>query len=167
MPQNTTAYTRSFTPGVTSAIRLCACLASSYLLTPGRTNAATVTVDVAGGATGGAARFRAEFYNYLAHTGRQDVQVIGDRKRVTPSWLVRREITGSACAKRVALNNVGFFAPGGERCTLLRNALHFLTEDESILPRTLSKHSDRHADGRCARSGPQIRCACCSLLIHG
>lgn len=92
---------------------------------------ATVTVDVAGGATGGAARFRAEFYNYLAHTGRQDVQVIGDRKRVTPSWLVRREITGSACAKRVALNNVGFFAPGGERCTLLRNALHFLTEDEA------------------------------------
>jgi len=101
---------------------------------------AIVTVDVAGGAMGGAARFRVEFYNYLTHTGRQDVQVIGDRKRVTPSWLVLREIKGSARAKRVALNNVGFFAPGGERYTLLRNALHFLTEDEaSYLEPSLNK----------------------------
>ena len=30
----------------------------------------------------------------------------------------------------MALNNVGFVAPGGQRWTLLRNALHFLTEAE-------------------------------------
>ena len=30
----------------------------------------------------------------------------------------------------MALNNVGFVAPGGQRWTLLRNALHFLTEGE-------------------------------------
>ena len=30
----------------------------------------------------------------------------------------------------MALNNIGFVAPGGPRWTLLRNALHFLTADE-------------------------------------
>ena len=30
----------------------------------------------------------------------------------------------------MALNNVGFVTPGGQRWTLLRNALHFLTEGE-------------------------------------
>ena len=30
----------------------------------------------------------------------------------------------------MALNNVGFITPGGQRWTLLRNALHFLTEGE-------------------------------------
>jgi glycosyltransferase involved in cell wall biosynthesis len=79
---------------------------------------------------GGAARFRAEFYNYLAHTDRHDIQVIGDRQRVSPSWLLRREVAGPARAKRIALNNVGFVTPGGERRTLLRNALHFLTDNE-------------------------------------
>ena len=33
----------------------------------------------------------------------------------------------------MALNNVGFVAPGGQRWTLLRNALHFLTEGEEAL----------------------------------
>ena len=90
-----------------------------------------VTVDVAGGPMGGAARFRAEFFNYLARSGRQDIRVIGDGQHVNPSWLVRREVAGRGKAKRVAVNNVGFVAPGGERWTLLRNALHFLTEDEA------------------------------------
>jgi hypothetical protein len=80
---------------------------------------------------GGAARFRAELYDYLARSGRQDVKVIGDRERVNPAWLMRREVTGRSNARRVAVNNVGFIAPGGERWTLLRNALHFLTEDEA------------------------------------
>lgn len=80
---------------------------------------------------GGAARFRAEFYDYLALSGRQDVRVIGDREHVNPSWLVRREVAGLGKTKRVAVNNVGFVTPGGERWTLLRNALHFLTEDET------------------------------------
>jgi glycosyltransferase involved in cell wall biosynthesis len=92
---------------------------------------APVTVDVAGGTTGGAARFRTEFYNYLALSGRQDVKVIGHREHLDPSWLLRREMAGRSKARRVALNNVGFVAPGGERWTLLRNALHFLTEHEA------------------------------------
>jgi glycosyltransferase involved in cell wall biosynthesis len=80
---------------------------------------------------GGAARFRAEFYDYLTRSGRDDVRVIGDREHVNPSWLVRREVAGRGKARRIAVNNVGFVAPGGERWTLLRNALHFLTEDEA------------------------------------
>jgi glycosyltransferase involved in cell wall biosynthesis len=92
--------------------------------------AAPVTVDVAGGPAGGAARFRTEFYQYLRRTGRMDVRVIGAQRRVGPAWLLRREVTGPPKARRVALNNVGFIAPGGERVTLLRNALHFLTDEE-------------------------------------
>ncbi|MGH3401406.1 MAG: hypothetical protein ACRDRJ_02635 [Streptosporangiaceae bacterium] len=91
---------------------------------------ATVTVDVAGGQAGGAARFRDELYSYLARTGRSDVQVIGARRRVVPSWLVRRELSIAGRTRRVAVNSVGFAAPGGERWTLLRNALHFLTSQE-------------------------------------
>ena len=33
-------------------------------------------------------------------------------------------------SRRIALNNVGFLTPGGERCTLLANALHFLAGAE-------------------------------------
>ena len=58
------------------------------------------------------------------------MQVIGSQRRVTPGWLVRRELAGGSRDRRVALNNVGFVAPGGQRWTLLRNALHFLTEAE-------------------------------------
>jgi hypothetical protein len=91
---------------------------------------ATVTVDVAGGPMGGAARFRVELYNYLERTGRRDVGVIGTERRLDPTWLVRRELVGHGRFRRVALNNVGFVTPGGERWTLLGNALHFLTESE-------------------------------------
>ncbi len=90
----------------------------------------SITVDVAGGPAGGAARFRGEFYGYLSRTGRNDVHVIGTQRRVTPTWLLRREVTASTRTRRVALNNVGFIAPGGERWTLLGNALHFLTDAE-------------------------------------
>lgn len=90
----------------------------------------TVTVDVAGGVTGGAARFRTEFYNYMRYSPRRDVHVIGDRQRLSPSWLLRREVASTPRTKRIALNNVGFVAPGGERWTLLRNALHFLSDEE-------------------------------------
>jgi hypothetical protein len=89
-----------------------------------------VTVDVAGGPMGGAARFRNEFYDYLKRTGRQDVEIIGAKRRVDPAWLLRREVARRARARRVALNNVGFISPGGERWTLLGNALHFLTDAE-------------------------------------
>jgi glycosyltransferase involved in cell wall biosynthesis len=91
---------------------------------------ATVTVDVAGGPMGGAARFRMELYNYLERTGRRDVGIIGAERRLDPAWLMRRELAGYSRFRRVALNNVSFVVPGGERWTLLGNALHFLTESE-------------------------------------
>ena len=91
---------------------------------------AEVIVDVAGGPMGGAARFREELHGYLARTGRADVKIIGSQRRVRPGWLLRRELSGRARSRRVALNNVGFVTPGGQRWTLMRNPLHFLTEGE-------------------------------------
>ena len=93
--------------------------------------AASVIVDVAGGSSGGAARFRGEVYRYLERTGREDVQIVGERRRLDPMWLVQRETARSAGARRVALNNVGFVTPGGARWTLVANALHFLTDAEA------------------------------------
>jgi glycosyltransferase involved in cell wall biosynthesis len=92
---------------------------------------AGVIVDVAGGPFGGAARFRAEVYRYLARTGRDDVKVIGAERRVDPAWLVRRELAGPPAARRVALNNVGFVSPGGERWTLVANSWDFVTDEEA------------------------------------
>ena len=91
---------------------------------------AAAVVDAAGAQMGGAARYLAELHGYLARTGRGDVQVIGAQRRVSPGWLVQRELAGGGCRRRVALNNVGFVSRGGQRWTLLRNALHFLTEAE-------------------------------------
>jgi glycosyltransferase involved in cell wall biosynthesis len=91
---------------------------------------ATVTVDIAGGQAGGAARFSAELHRYLKRTGRQDIHVVGASRCVDAAWLVRREMARPSRGRRVALNNVGFVTPGSERWTLLRNALHFLTEGE-------------------------------------
>jgi Glycosyl transferases group 1 len=91
---------------------------------------ATVTVDVAGGPMGGAARYRDELYRYLTRSKRQDVQVIGGERRVNPGWLLRREIVRLARGRRVAVNNVSFVAPGSERWTLLANPLDFLTAEE-------------------------------------
>ena len=79
---------------------------------------------------GGAARFIVELRGYLERTGRQDVEIIGSRQRVRPAWLLRRELTSPSRNRRVALNNVGFITPGGQRWTLMRNPLHFLTEGE-------------------------------------
>lgn len=90
---------------------------------------AAVIVDAAGAQMGGAARYLDELRGYLTRTGRGDVEVIGSR-RLTPGWLVRRELARGQRSRRVALNNVGFVARGGQRWTLLRNALHFLTEAE-------------------------------------
>src|ERR1700691_4621098 len=91
---------------------------------------ATVTVDVAGGPMGGDARYRAELYRYLARSNRQDVRVIGNERRIDPGWLVRREIAKLTRGRRVAVNNVSFVTPGGERWTLLANPLDFLTAGE-------------------------------------
>ena len=80
---------------------------------------AAVVVDASGGQTGGASRFRQELLGYLARTGRIDVQVIGSRRHVSLGWLVQRELLGGLRGRRVALNNVGFLASGGQRWTLL------------------------------------------------
>ena len=90
-----------------------------------------VIVDLAGGQLGGAARFRAEVTAYLHRTARADVRAIGARRQLSPAWMATREAAAARVSTRVALNNVGFLAPGGERRTLLRNALHFLTAAET------------------------------------
>lgn len=104
---------------------------------------AAVIVDVAGGQTGGAARFRAELYSYLARTGREDIHVIGTQRRLDSSWLMYRELIKPTRHRRVSLNNVGFMGPGGERWTLLRNALHFLTDDEEECLDPSIRHANR------------------------
>jgi glycosyltransferase involved in cell wall biosynthesis len=91
---------------------------------------ATVFVDAAGGTIGGAGRFRIELYQYLARTGREDVRLIGAFRRIDPAWLLRREMNIPTRARRVALNNLGFLTPGGERWTRLGNPLDFLTDKE-------------------------------------
>jgi glycosyltransferase involved in cell wall biosynthesis len=90
-----------------------------------------VTVDVAGAAIGGAARYAAELRSYLERSERRDVRVIGAARHVEPSWLLRREAARPGARRRVALNNVTFVTPGGERWTLLGNALHFVSEAEA------------------------------------
>jgi glycosyltransferase involved in cell wall biosynthesis len=89
-----------------------------------------VTIDIAGGQVGGAARYGTEVLNYLQRSARDDVRVIGLRRRLTPTWLAVREAAAVRRGRRVALNNVGFFTPGGERWTLVANPLHFLTGAE-------------------------------------
>ncbi|MGA8110295.1 MAG: glycosyltransferase [Acidobacteriaceae bacterium] len=89
-----------------------------------------VVVDAAGGQIGGAARFKLELHRYLAQTGRQDVHIIGAKRQVDPGWLLRREVARPTGGRRIALNNVSFVGPGGERWALLRNPLDFLTESE-------------------------------------
>jgi glycosyltransferase involved in cell wall biosynthesis len=91
---------------------------------------ATVFVDAAGGTVGGAGRFRVELYQYLARTGREDVRLIGAFRRIDPAWLFRRELNIPTRSRRVALNNLSFLTPGGERWTRLGNPLDFLTDDE-------------------------------------
>ena len=93
---------------------------------------AAVIVDAAGAQMGGAARYLDELRGYLTRTGRRDVEVIGSQ-RLTPGWLVRRELARGVRSRRVALNNVGFVTGGGQRWTLLRNALHFVTKAEEAV----------------------------------
>lgn len=90
----------------------------------------TVTIDLAGGLVGGAARYRAELRGYLARRARHDIKVIGTRRHLGPAWLAAREATAVRRSRRIALNNVGFLTPGGARWTLLTNALYFLTGQE-------------------------------------
>ena len=89
-----------------------------------------VTVDVAGARMGGAARLNTELKRYLLRSARADVRIIGSEHQVSPAWLLRRELMRPRHGRFVALNNVSFLTSGKERWTLIRNALHFLTQDE-------------------------------------
>jgi glycosyltransferase involved in cell wall biosynthesis len=93
--------------------------------------ATSVTIDLAGGHMGGAARYRTELGGYLARSGLRDVKVIGRTRSLTPAWLAAREAAAPRRGRRVAVNNVGFLTPGGERWTLLTNALHFPAAPEA------------------------------------
>ncbi len=90
----------------------------------------TILVDAAGGTVAGAGRFRVELYQYLARTGRDDVRVIGGFRRIDAPWLIRRELVKPTHRRRVALNNLGFLTPGGERWARLGSPLDFLNEQE-------------------------------------
>jgi hypothetical protein len=127
-----------------------------------------VTVDVAGGPGGGAGRFRTELYDYLARSGRDDIQVIGDRRRLSPRWLLHRELTSRGRTRQVALNNVGFVGPGGERWTLLGNALHFLTErEQASLGRSLRSVTELQAPVvRMAARRSDVLVAPCSAMAE-
>ena len=72
-----------------------------------------------------------EVRGYLERSARDDIKIIGARRRLSPAWLAAREAAAVRQSRRVALNNVGFLTPGGERWTLLSNALHFLTGPET------------------------------------
>ena len=89
-----------------------------------------VTVDAAGALVGGGARFRVELYQYLDRAKRKDIHLIGAGRRLGAAWLVYRELGNLPSGRRVALNNVSFVAPGGERWTRLGNPLDFLTDRE-------------------------------------
>ena len=89
-----------------------------------------VTVDIAGGNIGGAGRYRTELCGYLERRARNDIKLIGTRRHLSAAWLALREASAVRRSRRIALNNVGFLTPGGERWTLLTNALHFLAGGE-------------------------------------
>jgi glycosyltransferase involved in cell wall biosynthesis len=127
---------------------------------------ATVTVDVAGAQMGGAARFAGELRGYLTRSGRRDVRVIGSARRVNPGWLLQREMSAPSGARRVAVNNVSFVAPGAERWALLRNALHFLTAAEAaeLGPRLRASARREAAVVRlCARRADVIVVPCTAM----
>ena len=114
---------------------------------------AAVTVDAAGARMGGAARYLVELRGYLERTGREDVEIIGAQQRVGPGWLMRRELGSLVRSRRVAINNVGFVAPGGQRWTLLRNAPG--CPPFGCDRRTIYRHDRAHRGGP---AGPEQPC---------
>lgn len=86
-------------------------------------------LDVAGARSGGAARWRVEARKWVRERAGTDVLLLGMGEQVEPRWLVRRELVGWT-ARRIAANNVSFVGGRGPRIVLLRNALHFLREQD-------------------------------------
>lgn len=91
-----------------------------------------VVMDVAGAIEGGAARFMRELDAWRAAQPdrRKNTRIIGRNRRLTPQWLLARELESREAQLRIALNNASFWAPFGERIVLLRNALHFCAKSE-------------------------------------
>lgn len=90
-----------------------------------------VFIDVAGASLGGSARFLAELDRYLEDRAPAErPRVMGRRARLTPRWMLSREVDARNADLRIALNNVSFLSPGSPRVTLLRNALHFAAPAE-------------------------------------
>lgn len=96
----------------------------------------SLCVDVSGGASGGAARFRSELLHYLDQNSSARPKLVGLGRSLTPTWLIKREILAGSSA-RLAVNNVSFVGPG-RKTVLLRNALHFLRPEERARVGTLA-----------------------------
>lgn len=88
------------------------------------------TIDVAGAAIGGAARFLRELDLYTQREVSPHVNVIGRGHQLTPGWLFTREWAIPHGTSAIAANNASFVRAGRRRVTLLRNALHFSTPEE-------------------------------------
>ena len=128
-----------------------------------------VIVDAAGARMGGAARFKAELDGYLARTGREDVPGHWCAAPVNAAWLVGREIATSAQARRVAINNVSFVAPGSARWTLVAQSARFPHRERtgpSSQPDATVPHIWRRAPGR-TDGGSAGRRDCHTVHGHG
>lgn len=90
---------------------------------------APIVADVAGAVGGGAARLLRELKTYLAMSD-HEINLIGDGKRLTPQWLIQRELVAPRARMHLSLNNAGFVTPFGNNVTLLRNILHFATSTD-------------------------------------
>lgn len=101
------------------------------------TGPARVVIDLAGGRGGGAGRFREQYLDYAAGRSGPAGTAVGLDRHLTPPWLLRREVIAGRSDKVVAANNVGFVVAGREKWLLLRNANHFLTDEEWTRDRPL------------------------------
>jgi glycosyltransferase involved in cell wall biosynthesis len=90
----------------------------------------SVALDLSGGRSGGAGRFREQWLKYAAERPELSGVAIGLGESVSPKWLIRRELSARGRRTVISANNVGFWAAGDHRITLLRNANHFLTARE-------------------------------------
>lgn len=88
-----------------------------------------MVVDVAGAVGGGAARLLRELNRYLDET-QHKAKIIGRGNRLTPQWLLRRELFAPRAKSHISLNNAGFMTPFGTNITLLRNVLHFASDED-------------------------------------
>jgi glycosyltransferase involved in cell wall biosynthesis len=90
-----------------------------------------IAIDVAGAAVGGSGRLLVELDDHLASGQAKDVAVVGRGRSLTVPWMGRREVAVRGSRRAIAANNASFLAVGDERWVLVRNLLHFMSEDEA------------------------------------